>query len=75
MYSKSEQCTKQNSLCSQPKIYFFRDITAVVNCFKIRTEKENNSVHTEFVLPVLQTSRVFCVKTVVIIQISCAVIT
>jgi hypothetical protein len=47
----------------------------MVNCFKIHTEKENNSVHTEFVLFVLQTSRVFCIKTVVIIQISCAVIT
>ena len=74
MYSKLEKCTKQNSLCSQPKIYFFDGIIALVNCFKIRTENENNSIHTEFGLLVLQTSRVFCVKTV-IIQISCVVIT
>lgn len=75
MYSKLEQCSKQNSLCSQPKIYFFDGIIALVNYFKIHTEKENNSVHAEFVLLVLQTSGVFSIKTAVTIQIACAVIT
>jgi len=55
VYSKLEQCTKQNSLCSQPKIYFFDGSIALVNCFKIRTVKESNSIHTESVLLVLQT--------------------